>query len=255
MNKLLKPLYLILIYFFLYLPIGVLILYSFNNADFSSAWHGGTLKWYRLLLQDETLLLITQHSLWLAVLAATLATILGGLGATALFRYQFFGKKIVYLLIFVLTIVPEIVLGIALLVLYAMLKLPLGFWTLLLAHETFCLPYVIITTYSRLKDLDRNIIESAQDLGASDYIIFIKIILPLIFPALLAGWLLSFTLSMDDVIISFFVSGGNFQILPLYIYSLVRVGVTPEINALCTLIFILTAILAVTSHLITRKKK
>ena len=254
MSRFIKSFYLFTIYAFLYLPIVVLIVYSFNNADFSAVWHGATWKWYKALFSDEELLVITAHSLLLAIMSATTAVTIGALGAVALFRYKFFGKKTFHGLIFILIIVPDLVLGISLLMLYSAFKISLGFWSLLLAHIAFCLPFVVVTISSRLKEVDRNIFEAARDLGASDYLIFFRIILPLIYPALIAGWLLSFTLSMDDVIISFFVSGPDFQILPLYLYSQVRVGITPEINALCTLIFMGTLALVLTSQIFIHKK-
>jgi len=130
----------------------------------------------------------------------------------------------------------------------------LGFWSLLLSHITFCIPFVAVTVYSRLTGLDKNIFEAARDLGASDLISFRRIIIPMLWPAILAGWLLSFTLSLDDVIISFFVTGPDFQILPLYIYSLVRIGLKPELNALCSVMFVITLLIVVIFQLILPKK-
>jgi spermidine/putrescine transport system permease protein len=135
-----------------------------------------------------------------------------------------------------------------------LMQLPLGFITLFLAHASFCIPFVIVILYSRLISFDKNIFEAAKDLGADDQLIFRKIILPLLWPAVLAGWLLSFTLSLDDVIISYFVAGPSFQILPLQIYSMVRTGVNPEINALCSVLFILTLMLVATAQFALRKK-
>ncbi len=254
MNKFFKSAYLFTIYVFLYLPIAVLIIYSFNNARFSDVWHGMTFKWYKALFADHNLLVIAGHSLFLAILAASIAVFFGALASMAFFRYRFYGKKLLFGLIFVLIVVPDLVFGISLLVLYSALKIPLGFWTLLFAHITFCLPFAIITIYGRLKDMDKNMFEAAHDLGANEYSIFMRLILPLMAPALIAAWLLSFTLSMDDVLISFFVTGPSFQILPLYIYSEVHVGVTPEINALCTLILALTISLVLISQILVKKR-
>lgn len=254
MNRASRISYISLVYLFLYLPVLVLITYSFNNSKFSAIWHGITFHWFIELFQDTELLIITAHSLIIAVLAASIASCIGALGAVALFRYRFHGKQLLHGLLFVLIVVPDLVFGISLLIFYALCRAPLGFWTLLLAHITFCLPFVIVTLLARLDGLDKNIFEAARDLGATDSIIFFKIILPLILPALVAGWLLSFTLSMDDVIISFFVSGPNYQILPLFIFSEVHVGITPEINALCTLIFFLTAIIVLISHRLLKKR-
>lgn len=254
MNKFFKSAYLLTIYIFLYLPVAIFIIYSFNNAKFSTMWHGITLRWYSELFHDPELMLVTVHSLILATVASTIATIIGALGAFALFKYSFFAKKTLFVMIFILIVVPDLVFGISLLVLYSTLKLQLGFWTLLLAHITFCLPFVIVTVYGRLLGTDKNIFEAARDLGANEFLIFRKIIMPLMMPALVAGWLLSFTMSMDDVIISFFVTGPTYQILPLYIYSQVHVGITPEINALCTLIFVFTITLVLISQFCIRRK-
>lgn len=254
MNKLGKFLYTLFIYFFLYFPIAIVIIYSFNISRYSLLWHGFTLNWYRELLHDSSLQIVAVHSLLVAVLAATFACILGTLAAVSLYRYRFFGKKVLYGLIFVIIVSPDIVMAISLLLLFTVVKIPLGFWTLLLAHITFCMPFVTVVVFSRIQGLDKNIFEAAKDLGANDFTIFRKITIPLLWPAILAGWLLSFTLSIDDVIISYFVTGPSFAILPLTIFSQVRVGVTPEINALCSVILILTLFLVLVSQLALRKK-
>lgn len=145
--------------------------------------------------------------------------------------------------------------GISLLILFFLLKMRLGFWSLLLSHITFCIPFVAVTVYSRLSGLDKNVFEAARDLGANDFMSFRRIIIPMLWPAILAGWLLSFTLSLDDVIISFFVTGPDFQILPLYIYSLVRIGLKPELNALCSVMFAITLFIVVLFQLILPTKK
>jgi spermidine/putrescine transport system permease protein len=254
MTRSIKTLYLTAIYGFLYLPIAVLIIYSFNNAVFSATWQGTTLKWYSTLFHDPKLLRLTQNSLLLATLAASIATFLGILGSSALFHYRFWSRYLLNGLIFTLVTAPDLVFGISMLLLFTIFQFPLGFWSLLIAHITFCLPFVMVTLHSRLKTLNPHLFESAKDLGATDFIVFRRITLPLMLPALIAGWLLSFTLSIDDVIISFFVSGPNFQILPLYIYSEVRTGVTPEINALCTLLLAFTALLIFTAHYFSYRK-
>ncbi len=246
--------YLSLIYLFFYLPIFVLVVYSFNNSQYSMVWHGFTWQWYQELFADSDLWLSTWHSFILGVLAATFATIIGMLAAVSLYRYQFRGKQLLNGLVFILLLSPEIVTGGSLLILFTVLQMPLGFLSLLLAHISFCIPFVIVTTYSRLVSFDKNIFEAAKDLGANDTLIFFRIILPLLWPALFAGWLLSFTLSLDDVIISYFVAGPEFQILPLQIYSMVRSGIKPEINALCTVLFGVTLLLVVSAQLALRKK-
>ncbi len=254
MNKIPVASYLASIYLFFYLPIVVLIIYSFNSAQYSLMWHGFSLRWYHELFADTDLWIAALHSLVLGVIAATIAMCIGSLAAISLYRYQFSGRKLLYGLVFILILSPDIVMGISLLILFSLIKLPLGFTSLLLAHTTFCIPFVVVTVYSRIISFDNYIFEAAKDLGATDTVIFTQIILPLLWPALLAGWLLSFTLSLDDVIISYFVAGPDFEILPLKIYSMVRLGVKPEINALCSVTFALTLLLILLSQLALRKK-
>jgi len=246
--------YLVLIYGFLYLPILVLIVYSFNDAKYSLEWRGVTWTWYRNLLDDPDLLQAALNSALIAALSATVATGIGALAAVALHRYEFFGKPLLQGLLFVLMMTPDIVMGIALLILFASLSLPLGFWTLLLAHVTFNIPFVVVTVLSRISGFDRHLLEAARDLGATEFQAVRHVVLPLLMPAVAAGWLLSFTLSMDDVMVSFFVTGPTFEILPLKIYSMARLGVTPEINALCTLMLGATLILILIAQLLLRER-
>lgn len=254
MNNKINNSFIFLIYLFLYLPIAVLIVYSFNNAQFSLLWHGATLHWYRVLFQDNAIWLATWHSLILGVLASFLATLLGSLAAISLYQYRFFAKNSFYALIFILIIVPDIVMGIALLIFFNTINIPLGFTSLLLAHISFCIPFVVITISSRLSTVDKNIFIAAKDLGATDWEILFKITIPFLKTAFLSAFLLSFTLSFDDVIISYFVSGPTFTILPLQIYSLIREGIKPELNALCTLIFLMTLILIFSTQKLMKKQ-
>jgi spermidine/putrescine transport system permease protein len=249
-----KSLYMSSIYIFFYLPIAVLIAYSFNESQFSLVWHKFSWQWYQQLFADNDLWSATLNSFFIGMVAATLATFIGVLAATSLYRYQFLGKNVLHGLIFVLIAAPDIVLGTALFILFNTLKFPLGFWSLLLAHITFCIPFATVTIYSRATSIDKNVFEAAKDLGATDWTIFFRVILPLLAPSLVAAWLLSFTLSLDDAIISYFVTGPDFQILPLTIYSLVRIGINPEINALCTILFGVTLLLVTISQLALRKK-
>jgi len=189
----------------------------------------------------------------MGVLSATCATLIGALTAVALYRYRFRGKPFVSGMLFVVMMSPDIVMAISLLVLFMLLGISLGFWSLLFSHITFCLPFVVITVYSRLKGFDVRMLEAAKDLGASEMTILRKI-LPLAMPAVAAGWLLSFTLSMDDVVVSSFVTGPGFEILPLKIYSMVKVGVSPEVNALATILLLLSLLLVAVSQLLLRDK-
>lgn len=249
-----KRLYLTLIYLFLYLPIFILILYSFNASKYSVSWTGFTWKWYEKVLENSSLMEAALNSLSIAALSSIFATILGTIGAVALFRYHFKGKRFLQSLVYILILSPEIVMGIALLMLFVLAGLSLGFLSLMIAHITFCIPFVVVTILSRLSGFDHSIIEAAKDLGASGWQTFWKVILPPIMPAVLAGFLLSFTLSLDDVIISFFVSGVEFEILPVKIFSMVRLGVKPEINALCAVMFFFTLIMVGLSQFLLKER-
>jgi spermidine/putrescine transport system permease protein len=255
MSRFLKTMYVSAVYLFLYAPIFVLIAYSFNDSTYSLVWQKFTWKWYEALIENADLHLVAYHSLLVGILAASFATLFGTLVAISLYRYTFRGKNLVYALLFVLMVSPDIVTGISFLILFSTLKMPLGFWTLLLSHIAFCMPFVTVTVYSRLLGQDKNIFEAARDLGATEGVIVRKILVPLLWPAIAAGWLLSFTLSLDDVLVSFFVNGPGFDILPLKIFSMVRVGVKPEINALCSVMFALTIIIVIAYQLVTWKKE
>ena len=247
--------YLGLILFFIYLPIGVLVVNSFNGSRYGTSWQGFTLKWYERLLGNESLMTAATHSLTIAVVAATVATIIGTLGAVALYRYKFRGKAALSSMVFISMLTPDIVMAISLLIIFIAIGIELGFISLLLAHITFCLPFVIIAVYSRLRGFDVKMLEAARDLGASESRIFWKIILPLAVPAVASGWLLSFTLSLDDVIVSAFVTGPGYEILPLKVYSMVRVGVSPEVNAISTLLLVVSLVLVIISQLLLREER
>ncbi|EOG5760738.1 spermidine/putrescine ABC transporter permease PotC [Vibrio cholerae] len=243
-----------LVYLFLYLPIIVLIANSFNENKFGIKWGGFTTKWYHALMNNDSLMQAAWHSINVAVFSATAATLIGSLTAVALFRYQFKGKKVVSGMLFVVMMSPDIVMAISLLALFLVVGAKLGFFTLLIAHITFCLPFVVVTVYTRLNGFDVKMLEAAKDLGAGEWVILKKIILPLAKPAVAAGWLLSFTLSLDDVIISSFVTGPTYEILPLKIYSMVKVGISPEVNALATVMLVVSLVLVVASQLLAREK-
>lgn len=247
--------YMWLVYAFLYIPILVVIVYSFNDARFTTDWKGFTLKWYDMLLKNQSLIDAALNSLLVAVCAATLATVLGGLAALCIHRYKFGGKKLLHGSIYMLTISPDIVMGISLLIFFISVNIELGFATLLIAHVTLAMPFVTLTVLARLSEFNENLLEAARDLGASEVKSFLYVLLPMTAPAVAAGWLLSFTLSMDDVLISFFVTGPTFEVLPLKIYSMVRQGVKPDINALSAIMFGLTLILVVTAQLLARPGK
>ena len=244
-----------LVYAFLYVPILVVIVYSFNNAKYSTAWKGFTWKWYAQCLNNTSLIDAALNSLSVGTLSATLATILGTLAAITLQRHSFSGKRLLYGGIYVLTVSPDIVMGISLLIFFIAVRLPLGFVSLVTAHITLALPFVILTVLARFAKFDNSLIEAAKDLGATEYKAFRHIILPLIMPSVAAGWLLAFTLSVDDVLISFFVAGPGYEVLPLKIYSMVRLGVKPDINALSAIMFAATVVIILVAQLFTQARK
>ncbi|TKB57269.1 spermidine/putrescine ABC transporter permease PotC [Ferrimonas aestuarii] len=246
--------FLALLFAYLYMPIAVLVANSFNAHKYGIKWTGFTTKWYDVLVNNSGLMQAAGHSLTIAILSATLATAIGTLAAVALFRYRFRGKPALNGMLFVVMTSPDIVMAVSLLALFVTIGISLGFWSLLIAHITFCLPFVVVTVYARLKGFDNAILEAARDLGASEWRIFNTIILPLAAPAIFAGWLLSFTLSLDDVIISSFVTGPAYEILPLKIYSMVKVGVSPEVNALATIMLILSLSLVALAQFILKRK-
>ena len=246
--------YLGLIYTMLYLPIIILVVMSFNKSKIGYNWGGFSLKWYESLLNNQAMLDAFWHSIVLGLVAATVSTIIGTLTALALHRYDFRGKGLLNGLLFVLMMSPEIVLAISLLALFLLIGLQLGFVSLLLAHITFCLPFVVITVFARLSSLDERLMEAARDLGASESTMVRTVLIPVIFPAVMAGWLLAFTLSLDDVVVSTFVTGPSYEILPLRIYSMVRVGLKPEVNAIGTILLVASLILVVISQLLLRRR-
>ncbi len=249
-----RTMYAALVYLFLYLPLAVMVTYSFNSSRFSMAWKGATLDWYAKLFSNAGLMQAAWHSLIIAAVSATVSSILGTLVAMALHRWRFPSRKVIHTSLFVMMMSPDIVIGISLLVLFMALSLPLGFWTLLMAHVTLCVPFVAITVHSRLQGFDPSVVEAARDLGAGEYEVFRHVVLPMVFPAVLAGWFLSFTLSIDDVIISFFTTGPTFEVLPLRIYSMVRLGLKPEVNALCAIMILITAVAVFLSQRMLKEK-
>ena len=254
-SKLIKSLYIAVVYLFLYMPLAVAIVFSFNDASNSNAWSGFTTKWYASLLHDQSLIKSAVRSLFLAASSATVSTVVGTIMAIALHRYRFIGQKVVFGSLSVIMMSPEIIQGISLAMIFIVLGIPLGFTTLLLAHTVFCFPFVTMTVLARLKGVSRTLAEAAADLGANDVSIVRRILIPLIVPAVFAGWLMSFTLSIDDVIISFFVSGKSYEILPLKIYSMVRTGIQPDVNALCAALFFVTFAVVMISYRLVRDRK
>ncbi|MBS0272513.1 MAG: ABC transporter permease subunit [Proteobacteria bacterium] len=249
-------------YCFLYFPILTLIIFSFNSSRQITMWQGFSTKWYGSLLHDQVLIKSALISLQIAACAATLAVILGTLAALALVRLgRFRGRNFFGIIATAPLVMPEVITGLALLLLFVGLEQILG-WpkgrgilTITIAHTTLCMAYVTILVRGRLSDMDRSLEEAALDLGARPLKVFTAITLPLIFPALLSGWLLAFALSLDDLVIASFVSGPGSSTLPMVIFSSIRFGITPQINALATIIITGVGIgVMVAGWLLHRKK-
>lgn len=241
-----------LVYLFLYIPIIVLIIFSFNNSKVNAVWTGFTLKWYKSLAHNAGILEAVKNSLLIAICSTILSVMLGTLAAVGMYRYSFKGKGIIDGMLYIPLVIPEIVMGISLLAFFSIVNIPMGMITLILAHVTFSVSYVVAVVRARLDGFDKSIEEAAMDLGATPAQTFLKITLPIIMPGVIAGGLLAFTLSLDDMIISFFVAGPNSMTLPLKVFSMVKFGVTPEINALSTIIIVFT--LAIVSFALILRK-
>ena len=226
------------VYAFLYLPLAVVVLFSFNDSMLNAEWVGFTTRWYRRLLHDRDMLQAAANSLLIAVLASSVATVLGAMAGIAMHRYS---PRLLPFLALTPVAMPEILLGVSLLLFFRqVLDLTLGLVSILIAHITFSIGFVAVIVRARLAGMDESIFEAARDLGATPWATFRRITLPLILPALAAGFLMAFTLSIDDFVITFFVAGVGVVTLPLQIYSMIKVAVTPEVNAVSTLLMLLT---------------
>ena len=254
MKKILENIYLVIIFIFLFLPITVLILFSFNTSSLNIVFEGFTFHWYRDLFQNTALLNALFNTLIVAGVSTVVSTIIGTISAYGLYKYSFPGKNIVNELLYIPVVIPEIVLGIALLSVYTLLNMELGLFTLILAHICFCIPFVIISVRSVLDSMDSHIEEAANDLGASRFQTFIKIIIPMLMPGILSGAQLALTLSLDDVVISYFTAGPGANTLPLQVYSMIKTGITPDVNALITIMLIIVFILLFTSTFVQLKR-
>lgn len=241
--KALSAAYLMFIFMCLYIPIMVLIAFSFNESKLNVVWTGFTLKWYVSLIQNQGILEALKNSFVIASLSTMLSVIIGTLAAIGMYRYKFRGKAVLDAVLYLPLVIPEIVMGISLLAFFSLVNIPLGRLSLIISHVTFSTAYVVAVVKTRLDGFDRRIEEAAMDLGATPLQTFFRVTLPIIMPGVIAGGLLAFTLSLDDVIISFFVAGPGSVTLPLKVFSMVKFGVTPEINALSTLIIIFTLVL------------
>lgn len=252
-NSKFSGLYLGILFFLMYLPIGVVVVFSFNEARLPVRFTGFSLKWYQELFQDRDLIQALKNSLILAVSSCGVSAVIGTLGAVGLSRIHWKTKGVMEYISILPLMIPEIILGMVLMAFFYMLNLPFGMLTLLIGHTVFCVPYILMEVKTRLVGMDPSLEEAARDLGAGSFRAFWDITLPLIMPAVISGSLLAFAMSMDDVVISIFVTGPRVSTLPIKVYTQMKTGVTPEINALCTIMLgVILLVLAV--YLIAGKR-
>ncbi|ASP68253.1 ABC transporter permease [Sinorhizobium meliloti] len=241
---------------FLYLPIVLLVIFSFNESKLVTVWAGFSTKWYTQLWHNQGLLDAAWVTIRVALLSATCATVLGTLAALALVRYTRFRGRVLFSgMVYAPLVMPEVITGLSLLLLFVAIGFDRGFWTITLAHITFTMCFVAVVVQSRLLSFDQSIEEAALDLGATPVRTFCAITLPVIAPAVFSGWILAFTLSLDDLVISSFTTGPGATTLPMKIYSQVRLGVTPEINAICTILIGIVALGVIVASIVTKRRE
>ncbi|MDQ0392725.1 ABC transporter permease subunit [Labrys monachus] len=239
---------------FLYLPILILVIYSFNDSRMVTVWGGWSTRWYAILFRDQPFIDAAWITLRVGAMSATIATVTGTLAAIVLVRAgRFRGRMAFSAMVYAPLVMPEIIIGLSLLLFFIALGVDRGFWTITLAHVTLTMCFVAVVVQSRLVTFDRSIEEAALDLGCRPFKAFFLITLPIIAPAVISGWMLAFTLSLDDLVIASFTTGPGANTLPMRIYSQVRLGVTPEINAACTLMLTVVAVGVVIASIFTRR--
>ncbi len=241
---------------FLYLPILLLIIYSFNESKLVTVWAGFSTKWYGELWNNQGIIDAAWVTIRVGLLSATIATVLGTLAAMTLTRYsKFHGRALFSGMVYAPLVMPDVIIGLSLLLLFVAAGMDRGFWTVTLAHITLTMCFVTVVVQSRLLSMDRSVEEAAQDLGATPLNTFVQVTLPMIAPAVVSGWMLAFTLSLDDLVIANFTSGPGATTLPMKIYSQVRLGVTPEINAVSTILVGIVATGVVIASLLTKRRE
>ncbi len=231
-------------YLFLYIPLIILVLFSFNDSRINVGWVGFTLKWYKILFADKELIDAARNSLIIAIISSVVSVVLGTLSGIALHRY-----KIPFLtaLVMIPVAAPELLVGVSLLLFFLLINFTLGYASVILAHTAFCISFVTVAVKTRMHGMDDSIIDAARDLGANAFQTFYLVLLPSLLPGIIAGGLMAFTLSIDDFVITFFTAGVGTSTLPLAIYSMLKMGVTPEVNAVSTMVILFTLILTTIS--------
>jgi putrescine transport system permease protein len=238
---------------FLYLPIVILVIFSFNASRLVAVWGGWSMHWYAALADDAALLDSAFISLRIALISATAATLLGTLAAVTLVRFgRFRGRLMFAAMIYAPLVMPEVITGLSMLLLFVAVSIDRGFWTVVIAHTTMAMCFVAVIVQSRLVDFDMSLEEAATDLGASPARTFVSVTLPLILPAIAASWMLAFALSLDDLVIASFTTGPGATTLPIRIYSEVRLGVSPEMNAVCSIMIGIVGIAVIAASLLTK---
>jgi len=244
-GKFLQKVYLSIIFIFLYAPIVVLVVFSFNDSKSRGRWGGFTLKWYADLLKSSEIRSALYYTILVAALAAIIATIAGTFSAIGIYNMGLFGKKVMLNINYLPVLNPDIVTGIALMLLFVSMKMQLGFITMLISHITFNIPYVILSVMPKLKQMNKHLPEAALDLGATPFYTLRKVIIPEIMPGIITGAMMAFTLSIDDFVISFFTTGSGVSNLSIVIYSMARKGIKPSINALSSIMFVSVILLLI----------
>jgi putrescine transport system permease protein len=241
---------------FLYVPIIILVVFSFNSTDSGTQLSGFSTKWYGILLNDAKIMGAASVTIRVALLSATIATVLGTLAALALTRYTSFRGRILFSgMTYAPLVMPEVITGLSLMLLFLVSNYPRGFWTVTLAHTTLTMCFVTVVVQSRLITFDRSLEEAAMDLGATPFQTFLQVTLPVILPAVVSGWVLAFTLSLDDLVIASFSSGTGATTLPMLIYSKARLGVKPVINAICTLMIVVVFVGVVITSILNKRRE
>jgi putrescine transport system permease protein len=241
---------------FLYLPIVLLVIYSFNAGRSVAVWGGWSTQWYGSVFKNGQLLDAAWITLQVGFLSASVATVLGTMAALALARHgRFVGRTVFSGMVYAPLVMPEVITGLSMLLLFVSINIDRGFWTIVLAHITFTMCFVAVVVQSRLASFDRSIEEAALDLGCTPFMTFFRITLPLILPAVISGWLLAFTLSLDDFVIASFTTGPGATTLPMKIYSDVRLGVKPEINAVCSMMIAVVTVIVIISSIMTKRQE
>ena len=257
MKKISRPerIFLIFMTAVFYLPLIIMVVYSFNDSKLSAVWTGFSFRWYRSLFRDHAMFEALRNSLILAALSSLSAGVIGTLGAYGFSRVRMRSQKVIETISLLPLMTPEIILGVVFMAFFSLLGLPFGMTTLVLSHTAFCIPYVYMAVKARLSYMDGSLTEAAKDLGASEGRAFLDITLPQLLPAILSGMVLSFAMSFDDVIISIFVTGVRVNTLPIKIYTQLKTGVSPEINALCTLMLGASIVILFISYILGRIRR